>query len=430
MYTVLKGTHDVIFDEADKYTYVENILKRVATLYNYREVRTPIIESSELFCRAVGDSSDIVRKEMYAFEDKGGRNITLRPEMTAGTIRSFVNNKLFANMDYPVKGYYIGPNFRYERPQQGRYRQFNQFGIENCGLNLPQNDAEVIALGYNCLKILGFSNLKLKINSLGDNETRVKYKEALREYFSGKIDTMCSDCKERYEKNVLRILDCKVPEDQQIVAGAPTLDQFYSEEAEKNFKKVLELLDNLNIEYEIDHSLVRGLDYYSGIVFEYHYTSQKNKSYGAIGGGGHYNNLIEEIGGPKVEGVGLAMGIERLVSVMNDDELFDDLVNTLDAYIMPLGDKAIDKSFNLANFLRLNGYSCEVCYEKKNIGQQFKKAIRRNAVVAIIIGENELNNDEVIVKDLTLEEQKTVKNGDLLEYLDEFFGIEDEHHHD
>ncbi|MDY2728089.1 MAG: histidine--tRNA ligase [Candidatus Onthovivens sp.] len=430
MYTVLKGTHDVIFDEADKYTYVENILKRVATLYNYREVRTPIIESSELFCRAVGDSSDIVRKEMYAFEDKGGRNITLRPEMTAGTIRSFVNNKLFANMDYPVKGYYIGPNFRYERPQQGRYRQFNQFGIENCGLNLPQNDAEVIALGYNCLKILGFSNLKLKINSLGDNETRVKYKEALREYFSGKIDTMCSDCKERYEKNVLRILDCKVPEDQQIVAGAPTLDQFYSEEAEKNFKKVLELLDNLNIEYEIDHSLVRGLDYYSGVVFEYHYTSQKNKSYGAIGGGGHYNNLIEEIGGPKVEGVGLAMGIERLVSVMNDDELFDDLVNTLDAYIMPLGDKAIDKSFNLANFLRLNGYSCEVCYEKKNIGQQFKKAIRRNAVVAIIIGENELNNDEVIVKDLTLEEQKTVKNGDLLEYLDEFFGIEDEHHHD
>lgn len=430
MYTVLKGTHDVIFDEADKYTYVENILKRVATLYNYREVRTPIIESSELFCRAVGDSSDIVRKEMYAFEDKGGRNITLRPEMTAGTIRSFVNNKLFANMDYPVKGYYIGPNFRYERPQQGRYRQFNQFGIENCGLNLPQNDAEVIALGYNCLKILGFSNLKLKINSLGDNETRVKYKEALRQYFSGKIDTMCSDCKERYEKNVLRILDCKVPEDQQIVAGAPTLDQFYSEEAEKNFKKVLELLDNLNIEYEIDHSLVRGLDYYSGVVFEYHYTSQKNKSYGAIGGGGHYNNLIEEIGGPKVEGVGLAMGIERLVSVMNDDELFDDLVNTLDAYIMPLGDKAIDKSFNLANFLRLNGYSCEVCYEKKNIGQQFKKAIRRNAVVAIIIGENELNNDEVIVKDLTLEEQKTVKNGDLLEYLDEFFGIEDEHHHD
>ena len=300
MYTVLKGTHDVIFDEADKYTYVENILKRVATLYNYREVRTPIIESSELFCRAVGDSSDIVRKEMYAFEDKGGRNITLRPEMTAGTIRSFVNNKLFANMDYPVKGYYIGPNFRYERPQQGRYRQFNQFGIENCGLNLPQNDAEVIALGYNCLKILGFSNLKLKINSLGDNETRVKYKEALREYFSDKVDTMCSDCKERYEKNVLRILDCKVPEDQQIVVGAPTLDQFYSEEAEKNFKKVLELLDNLNIEYEIDHSLVRGLDYYSGIVFEYHYTSQKNKIYGAIGGGGHYNNLIEEIGGPKV----------------------------------------------------------------------------------------------------------------------------------
>ncbi len=428
MFSVVKGTHDVILEEATKYSYVEEVLTKIATLYNYKEFRTPIIESNELFNRSVGESSDIVRKEMYTFLDKGNRLITLRPEMTASTIRSMVNAKLFANNDYPIKAYYLGPNFRYERPQQGRYRQFNQFGIECCGVNNFYRDVEVIALGYNALKMLGFTNLKLKINSLGDQETRNDYKKALTSYFGEKIEQMCEDCKERYTKNILRILDCKVESDQEIIKDAPTLDKFYSKNAKEHFDNVLKALDEIGIEYEIDHSLVRGLDYYTGVVFEYHYTSKLGKNYGAIGGGGHYANLIKEIGGPDLEGVGLALGIERLVNVMNDDNLFDSLEEGLDIYIMPLGEKAINESNKIANFLRLNGYSCDICLESKNFGQMFKKAQRRNAKYALIIGDNELESKNVVVKDLALEKQETVANDDLLEYLDEKFDVEEHHH--
>ena len=428
MFSVVKGTHDVILGEATKYSYVEEVLTKIATLYNYKEFRTPIIESNELFNRSVGESSDIVRKEMYTFLDKGNRLITLRPEMTASTIRSMVNAKLFANNDYPIKAYYLGPNFRYERPQQGRYRQFNQFGIECCGVNNFYRDVEVIALGYNALKMLGFTNLKLKINSLGDQETRNDYKKALTSYFGEKIEQMCEDCKERYTKNILRILDCKVESDQEIIKDAPTLDKFYSKNAKEHFENVLKALDEIGIEYEIDHSLVRGLDYYTGVVFEYHYTSKLGKNYGAIGGGGHYANLIKEIGGPDLEGVGLALGIERLVNVMNDDNLFDSLEEGLDIYIMPLGEKAINESNKIANFLRLNGYSCDICLESKNFGQMFKKAQRRNAKFALIIGDNELESKNVVVKDLALEKQEAVANDDLLEYLDEKFDVEEHHH--
>ena len=347
---------------------------------------------------------------------------------TASTIRSMVNAKLFANNDYPIKAYYLGPNFRYERPQQGRYRQFNQFGIECCGVNNFYRDVEVIALGYNALKMLGFTNLKLKINSLGDQETRNDYKKALTSYFGEKIEQMCEDCKERYTKNILRILDCKVESDQEIIKDAPTLDKFYSKNAKEHFDNVLKALDEIGIEYEIDHSLVRGLDYYTGVVFEYHYTSKLGKNYGAIGGGGHYANLIREIGGPDLEGVGLALGIERLVNVMNDDNLFDSLEEGLDIYIMPLGEKAINESNKIANFLRLNGYSCDICLESKNFGQMFKKAQRRNAKYALIIGDNELESKNVVIKDLALEKQETVANDDLLEYLDEKFDVEEHHH--
>lgn len=428
MFNVLKGTHDVILDEARQYSYVEELLTKVASLYNYKEFRTPIIESSDLFLRSVGEGSDIVRKEMYTFYDKGDRLITLRPEMTAGTIRSMVNNKLFANQDFPIKAFYVGPNFRYERPQQGRYRQFNQFGIECCGVNSPYRDAEVISLGYNALKMLGFSNLKLKINYLGDEESRSKYRDALREYFGNKIEEMCDDCKERFNKNVLRILDCKVPQDIEIVKDAPRIRDYLSENSKKYFNSILEFLDRIGVEYELDDNLVRGLDYYTGVVFEYHYVSNLGKNYGALGGGGHYSNLINEIGGPNLEGVGLAFGIERLVSVMQDDNLFDDLKSNLDIYIMPLGEKVLESANSLANFLRLNGFSTDICLENKNMSQMFKKAERRNASFAVIIGEDELNNDCVILKNLHTKEQTQVKNEDLLDKLDELFD-EDEHHH-
>lgn len=428
MFNVLKGTHDVILDEARQYSYVEELLSKVASLYNYKEFRTPIIESSDLFLRSVGEGSDIVRKEMYTFYDKGDRLITLRPEMTAGTIRSMVNNKLFANQDFPIKAFYVGPNFRYERPQQGRYRQFNQFGIECCGVNSPYRDAEVISLGYNALKMLGFSNLKLKINYLGDEDSRSKYRDALREYFGNKIEEMCDDCKERYNKNVLRILDCKVPHDIEIVKDAPRIHDYLSDNSKKYFNSILEFLDRIGVEYELDDNLVRGLDYYTGVVFEYHYMSNLGKNYGALGGGGHYSNLINEIGGPNLEGVGLALGIERLVSVMQDDNLFDDLKSNLDIYIMPLGEKVLESANSLANFLRLNGFSTDICLENKNMSQMFKKAERRNASFAVIIGEDELNNDYVILKNLQTKEQIQVNNEDLLDKLDELFD-EDEHHH-
>ena len=428
MFNLVKGTHDVILDEAQKYTYIENVLQNTAQLFGYKEFRTPIIETSELFLRSVGDSSDIVRKEMYTFEDKGGRSITLRPEITAGIVRSMVNAKLFAMQDYPVKGYYTGPCFRYERPQQGRYRQFNQFGIECIGITSPHRDAEVISMGFDSLVFLGFENVTLKINTLGDDESRENYKKALRDYFGSHIVNMCNDCKERYQLNVLRILDCKDPDDQEIVKNAPKISEFLSENAKQSFEIIKKDLDFLNIPYEVDESLVRGLDYYSGVVFEFHYTSSKGKNYGAIGAGGHYGKLVSEIGGPEVEGCGYAMGIERLASVMSDDNLFEDLTDTTDIYVMPLGERATAASLGIANYLRVSGYNCEVCLEGKGMSQMFKKAERRNALYAIIVGDNELDNDEFVIKNLASQEQFKVSSDDLLKKLDELLNFEGRKH--
>lgn len=431
MFNLVKGTHDVIIDEARKYSYIETVLSKVAELYNYKEFRTPILETSELFLRSVGGSSDIVRKEMYTFLDKGGRSITLRPEITAGTIRSMVNNKLFAIEDYPVKGYYVGPNFRYERPQQGRYRQFNQFGVECVGVIKPERDSEIISMGYNALMMLGFENVTLKINTLGDDESRAKYREALKEYFSKYLDEMCEDCKERFELNILRILDCKVPHDIEIVKNAPKISDYLTESAKNNFEIVKKNLDDLEIPYEVDDSLVRGLDYYSGVVFEFHYTSSLGKNYGAIGAGGHYSNLVKEIGGPQVEGCGFAMGIERLASVMNDDNLFADLDDSLDVYLMPMGEKAVDASLLIANEIRMSGYSCEICLENKGFGQMFKKAERRKANYALIIGDEELKTGVYTLKDMKTKEQFTVEKDKLIDRLDYEYGEgEYEHHHD
>ena len=430
MISVLKGTHDVILDEARKYSYIEELLVKVAELYNYKEFRTPIIESNELFVRGVGEGADIVRKEMYTFLDKGNRLISLRPEFTAGIIRSIVNNKLYAINDFPIKAFYVGPNFRYERPQQGRYRQFNQFGIECVGVDNFYRDVEVISLGYNALKLLGFNNIKLKINSLGDAESTKNYRIALNEFFKDKIDSMCDDCKDRFNKNILRILDCKVPSDIEIIKNAPKISDYLSENAKKEFEDVLKSLSNLNIDYEIDNNLVRGLDYYTGVVFEYQYTSSLSKNYGALGGGGHYSNLVKEIGGPDLEGVGLAFGIERLASVMNDDNLFDDLSQKLDIYIMPFEQKYYEKALKISNYLRLNGYSVDVCYESKGFSQLFKKAERRNALFALIFGENEIESKTFVLKNLKTTEQIVIKDNELLEKLDELFELnEDEHEH-
>ncbi len=429
MFNVLKGTHDVIKDEALKYSYIEETLTNIAINYGYEEFRTPVIENSELFTRSVGDSSDIVRKEMYTFDDKGGRSITLRPEMTAGIVRSMVNAKLFAMQDFPVKAFYCGPNFRYERPQQGRYRQFNQFGVECVGVSTVERDVETIVLGYHMLQFLRFRDLKLLINTLGDEETRENYKKALKEYFGQHIDEMCNDCKERYKLNILRILDCKDPDDRPIIDKAPKITDYLSDAARERFEKIKEYLTKLEIPFEVDSELVRGLDYYTGVVFEFHYTSSNGNNYGAIGAGGHYGNLVKEIGGPDIEGVGFALGIERLAKIMEDDQLFPEINRNVEVYVMPIGEKAVQKAVEIAFELRLDFFRTEVCYEKKSMSALFKKAERKNAKFAVIIGEDELKDNTVNVKNMLTKEQVNISMQELPSYLVEKLD-QNEHQHE
>lgn len=404
----VKGTHDVLDEEAEGFAYIENLLKQISELFAYNEVRTPIIEQSDLFVRSVGESSDVVRKEMYTFLDKGGRSITLRPEFTAGIIRLMVQHKLLLTNELPVKVYYVGPVFRYERPQLGRYRQFNQFGVEAVGNDSPEIDAEVIALAYTMLQSLNLEDVVIKINTLGDEQSRDNYKKALKEYFEQFIADMCEDCKSRYELNPLRILDCKIPRDQEIIKEAPKMKDYLSEKALGRFKYLLALLEVLDIPYEVDDTLVRGLDYYSETVFEFHYSSKGGNNYGAIGAGGHYDKLSKELDGPDVAGIGFSFGVERLYSVLKDDGLLKMILNNyLDFYVMPLGQEARDMALQVATELRLAGYRTDLCFEEAKLPNMFKRAERKQSKFAIIIGEDEIQKREVIIKNLTTKEQKT-----------------------
>ena len=410
----VKGTHDIIADEANLYSMIENTAMGIASSFGYKEIRTPIIEHTPLFLRSVGESSDIVNKEMYTFDDKGGRSITLRPELTAGIMRSIVTNKLYANVDLPLKYRYVGPCFRYERPQAGRYRQFNQFGVEAIGAPSIFQDAEVISLGQRILYTIGIGEVKVLINSLGDEESRKAYKEALREHFSKHIDKMCSDCKRRLEVNPLRILDCKVPEDIEIVKNAPKMSDYLSPESKAYLQGVIALLNRIGIETELDPNLVRGLDYYTGVVFEYHFSSTEEgiENVGALGGGGHYANLLEEVGGPSLEGVGLAFGIERLAYIVKAVLKLNTGFGP-DFYLMGMNDEIIEQNFVLADMIRSNGFSVEMNYATKSMGSLFKTASKKGAKFAIIVGENEVANKEVAVKNLKTQTQTLVKLDEL-----------------
>lgn len=409
----VKGTHDIIGDEAELYREIEQRCIYIADLFAYKEIRTPVIEHTPLFLRSVGESSDIVTKEMYTFDDKGGRSLTLRPEMTAGVMRSIVSNKLYANSDLPLKYYYVGPCFRYERPQAGRYRQFNQFGIEALGNPSFYQDAEVISIGHRILLTLGLKNVKVYINSLGDEASRAAYKVALKEYFSKHIDKMCPDCQRRLEINPLRILDCKVPEDHEIVKDAPRMTDYLTPEAKAYLQNVINVLNKIGIETEIDTNLVRGLDYYTGVVFEYHAQKEEGMvDVGALGGGGHYANLLKEVGGPDLEGIGLAMGIERLAYVVSQTVKENGLSGP-DFYLMGMTDEIIEKNFGLAELLRSSGLVIDLNYQVKSISSLLKTAIRKKSKFAIIIGEDEIAKKEVVVKNLLTQDQTFVKFEDL-----------------
>lgn len=428
----VKGTHDLYGDESYCYDYIENIFSIVAELYNYKKIETPCLEYTEVFSRGTGTSSDVVRKEMYTFLDKGDRSVTLRPEGTAGVMRSIVENKLYATNDLPLKTYYVGPVFRYERPQLGRYRQFYQAGIEAVGIDSSELDAEVVVFAMRVLGMLGFNGLKVKVNTLGDKESRLAYKEALKAYFAPRIESMCDDCKERLKLNPLRILDCKVASDQEIAKGAPKMRDYLSKSSEERFYHTLSILNEVGIEYEIDDSLVRGLDYYGEIVFEVHMLSPTEKDYGALLGGGHYDGLLSSFDGPSDidHGVGFALGMERIYSLMKEFDLLKDIKQELDIYLMPLGEKAMEYSFSLAEQLRSLGYSIDRPYKMAKLGSYFKKAERSRAKLALIFGDEELEKGIIQIKDLDKKEQKEVSLDNLDKELDELFNEEDHHHHE
>ena len=384
-----KGTVDILPGESEKWASIEQRIRKVCKLYNFKEIRTPIFESGELFHRDQNDSSDMVTKETYDFVDRGDRNMTLRPEGTAGVVRAFIENKLY--VENPVsKLFYMGPMFRYERAQRGRQRQFHQFGIEALGSPSPLMDAEVIATAVAVIKEFGLSGIKVKINSIGDEESRKAYKDVLVNYFTKYEDDLCEDCKNRLHKNPLRILDCKVDHHKDYFTQAPKISTYLNESSKTHFNEVLEALKAMNIDYEVDENLVRGLDYYTHTVFEIEVDCAELGAQNVICAGGRYNNLVGQLGGPDTPACGLAFGMERLLFALESEgkKLAKDYQSHL--FIIAMGDKAIKKSSELLNKCRMGGLISEMDYNNKSLKAQFKLADKNNALFTVIIGDNEI----------------------------------------
>lgn len=399
-----KGTQDLLPGTVEKWQYIEQTARDLCRRYNYQEIRTPIFEQTELFQRGVGETTDIVEKEMYTFLDKGNRSMTLRPEGTAGVVRAYVENKLFGNPDV-TKLYYIGPMFRFERPQAGRYRQLHQFGIEAIGSLDPALDAEVIALGYMFYQELGLRDVVVELNSVGNSASRAAYRDSLQSFLRPMLPTLCEDCQSRFERNPLRILDCKI--DQEKFADAPSILDSLDEECRTHFAAVQDLLSKMGIEYRINHRLVRGLDYYTLTAFEY-----KAGGIGAIdtiGGGGRYNGLVGQIGGPDQPGVGLGLGLERALLVLEAQGVEVPASSPLDVYVIGLGEAAERKTAELLFELRSAGIRADRDYQGRKLKAQLKSADRMQARFAAILGEDELAKGEITLKDLSSSEQETVQ---------------------
>ena len=418
MIKIPRGTQDILPEETAKWRYIENKLAQLMKLYNYQEIRTPIFESTDLFARGVGDSTDVVQKEMYTFKDKGDRSITLRPEGTAAVVRSYIENKMQGLPNQPVKLYYNGPMFRYERKQKGRYRQFTQFGVEAIGAEDPSIDAEVLAMVMQIYQSFGLKHLKLVINSIGDAESRKEYNEALVKHFEPVIDDFCSDCQSRLHTNPMRILDCKVDRDKKTIKTAPKITDYLNDESKAYYEAVKQYLDDLNIPYVEDSNLVRGLDYYTHTAFE---LMMDNPNYdGAITtlcGGGRYNGLLQLLDGPNQTGIGFALSIERLLLALEEENI--DIVEneTLDLFIVTMGEAANHFAVKLFNDCRKNGISADKDYLNRKIKGQMKQADRLNATYTIVIGDQELDNQIVEVKHMESGNSETVKFENLLSYF-------------
>lgn len=411
-----KGTYDMYGEMVQKYNYLKRIFSDLMNEYNIKYIDTPIFESSNLYHRGVGETTDIVTKETYDFKDRGDRDITLRPEGTAGIVRSLIENKLYTTL--PLKIWYEGPMFRYERPQSGRYRQFRQAGVEVFGDPTPLMDANVISIMVKFYERIGLRGIKVRINSIGNKESRENYREALLKHFKPHLDDLCEDCQNRFEKNPLRILDCKVDSDKEYMKNAPKIVDYLDEVSKKHFDDVLRYLDLMEIKYVIDDKLVRGLDYYTDTVFEVEAEIEGFGSQNVIGGGGRYNNLVENMDGPSVPAVGFAFGIERIINALDaeDVKIIDD--NALDCYVIPVTENEVENAVMLVNNLRDNAFSVDMDYTNKKMNAKFKEADRYNAKFIVIIGEEEVKNNKLTIKDNLTKEEVKIERDNLIDYLD------------
>lgn len=405
----LPGTQDMLPGSIDSWQFVEQKAREICRRFNFREIRTPIFEATELFQRGVGETTDVVEKEMYTFTDRGNRSVTLRPEGTAGVVRAFVENKLYGEPDL-TKLYYIGPMFRYERQQAGRYRQFHQFGVEAMGSVNPALDAEVIALGYTFYTEVGLKGVRVEINSVGTPEVRLAFRERLLAFLEPKRELLCKDCQSRMDRNPLRVLDCKV--DQKHFEGAPSILDSLDEECSTHFEKVKAYLTAMNIPFDVNSKLVRGLDYYTHTAFEY-----KAEGIGAIdtiGGGGRYNGLVADIGGPDQPGVGLGLGLERTILLLEHQKT-EGIKETsqVDVYVISLGEAAEREATKIVHDLRAAGLRADRDYTDRKMKAQMKSADRFKARFTAILGDDELERGEIALKNMESGEQRTVAISEL-----------------
>ena len=402
-----KGTQDILPVDSAKWQYVENVARETFKKYNYGEIRTPMFEHYEVISRSVGDTTDIVTKEMYDFHDKGDRHITLRPEGTAPVVRSYVENKLFApEVQKPVKVYYIGSMFRYERPQAGRLREFHQLGVECFGSKNPATDVETIAMAYQLFNTLGIKDVTLHLNSLGNTESRLAYRQALIDYLTPMRESLSKDSQRRLDENPLRVLDSKEKEDKVAVENAPSILDYLDEESQALFDEVRTMLDSLNIPYVIDTNMVRGLDYYNHTIFEFITTVDKSEL--TICAGGRYDSLVEYFGGPETAGFGFGLGLERLLLVLDKQGIELPVEENLDVYIAVLGSGANGKALELVQAIRYQGFKAERDYLGRKIKAQFKSADTFKAKTVITLGESEVESGQVNVKNNATREEVTV----------------------
>lgn len=410
MISVPKGTKDVLPDQSYIWQFVEATAREVAASFNLREIRTPVFEHTELFLRGVGETTDVVTKEMYTFEDKGGRSITLKPEGTAGVARSFIENGL-GNTALPLKAYYITPCYRYERPQKGRLREFHQFGIEMFGSEKPEADAEVIFAAHTFLDKLGIKGARLEINSIGCKTCRAEYNRALKEYFRPHLDDMCGTCRDRFDKNPLRMLDCKEESCKKYTAGAPKILDYLCPDCKEHFEKVQSYLKALGVDFVVNSSIVRGLDYYSRTVFEF--VSTEVGTQGTICGGGRYDGLIEELGGGKVPAIGFAAGLERLLLAgINAPE-----APVPEIYIGGMDGQSRLKAFEIVNGLRAKGVAAECDLMERSVKAQFKYADKIGACYTAVIGESEMQSGKCNLKNMADGTATEVAFADIYSFL-------------